>query len=183
YGPRSHDGTADNHGFRRQAANEVCNANAEKVSRLFQSCTCRAFARQAEIDQLSEVCVGGAIALAGQVLEARERRTFRRKSFPAFATARCARHRRALANRHVAKLTCRAVFTAIDLAIENDSGADTTFDEYQNEISDRTDLRPAKPELSLSRCIRVVVHCDRQSGGCAYFSGERNITPVKSGNE
>ena len=86
-----------------------------------------------------------------------KRGTLGRESFPALFTSRSTRDRSSLSNRHVTKLTCRARHSLIHLPIENDSRADSFFNQHEHKVTHVTNLGPAKPQLSEGRGIRVVV--------------------------
>src|SRR6185369_1655913 len=91
--------------------------------------------------------------------------------------------RRALTDSHVPKLTGRAVFTTIDLTVENDSRTDAAFNEHENEVTHFANLRSSKPQLRLRGRVRVVVHRHRQSSRVTDLTSERQVAPLESGNE
>ena len=68
------------------------------------------------------------------------------------------------ANDHVSKLSGRAALTAIDLAIEDDSGAHAFGREHEYEVARVTHFRTPKPQLCQRYSVRVIICRHRQAG-------------------
>src|SRR5689334_1303749 len=83
----------------------------------------------------------------------------------------------------MSEFTRSAILAAINLAVENYSRTDTTFDEHENEIPHFANLGSTKPKLSLCGGVGVVIHRDRQSRRAADLLGERQIAPVEARDE
>src|ERR1041384_2972765 len=113
----------------------------------------------------------------------RQCRTLGRKCFPTLFTSRGARHRSASSDRHVPKLTCRARDSLINLTITDDPGSQSLFNQDQDKVTHVANLRPAEPQLSECRSIRVVISRYRQSCTLVQVRRERPVAPFEVWNK
>ena len=96
-------------------------------------------------------------------------------------TAR-ARNGRVRADYHVAELSGRTMFSAVDLAIKNDPGADAFGNQHKNKVARVTYLWSTEPKFSQSNRIRVVIDHYRQTGPRGNHFSHGKITPLKIRN-
>src|SRR5205085_6410578 len=118
----------------------------------------------------------------GQVQTPRNPSALGRERSPPPAAATRTPTRRAAPDYHVSKLTRRATLTAINLAIENDSSADTFSDQHEYEVSRVVHFRPAKPEFGKCNGVSVVVDHDGQTDSIRDHFGDRKIAPEEVRN-
>src|ERR1700682_1443480 len=98
-------------------------------------------------------------------------------------TAGGACYRCTLANSHVPKFTCRSSHSVIDLTIKNDPCAKPLFNQDENEIAPMANLRSAKPQLSQSSGIRIIVRGARQASSLPQFIGDGAVAPFEAWDE
>src|SRR5688500_13544343 len=175
-GPRPRDLAADDDRLGREADDEVRDADAEVVRRLRQRVDRRLLAAERALDDLREGDGGGA---ARVVQVARGGRALRGERLPAVAVPARAGHRRVLRDDHVAELAGRPALAAVDLAVEDDAGADALGDERDDEVARLGHLGPPEPELGERGGVGVVVHARLQTRRALYLLGDGPVAPAE----
>jgi hypothetical protein len=97
------------------------------------------------------------IVMARELLVASQRRSLRRKSFPAIAVTTRTRDRRVRTDYHVAKFAGSTALTTIDLTVKDDSRTYALRHQHKYEITRVPHFRPAKPKFGERHGIRIVI--------------------------
>src|SRR5215475_3644039 len=118
------------------------------MSGLFQGCARYCLAPQCSVGQIAKCNFRRAVTTLRAFCIPREGRSLRSEGLPAVAAACSTRRRCAGTNRHVPELACCVSLAAVDLTIENNSGAQTIFNQNHYEVPNFLNFRTAKPQLS-----------------------------------
>src|SRR5258708_39702347 len=89
----------------------------------------------------------------------------RGKGSPAVFVSAGAEFRCVTPHDHVTKFTCRSASSSINLPVKNNPGTHSVSTQHKDEVTSIPDFGPAKPQLSQSHCVGIIVDGHSQAGG------------------
>src|ERR1700694_172704 len=81
------------------------------------------------------------------------------------------------------KFAGRPAYSAIDLAVKNNSGPYSIGNQNEDEVPRVPDFGSSEPQLSEGDCIGIIVYGNRQSGRPRDHFADWQVTPLKIRNE